>query len=167
MILVRNPRQETTPQTLFGRTLQVAKQRGISERLAVIDWVPYDERGAMLAEADVGLVSHRPGIETDLSVLPFNLERQLAVDQIEPDVGRTHPRALVAPRAATCEMDRTDDVPGAVSGVVDGGWNPLRTVLFGDARRAVTQGTGGAARVTAQTPTELPLPILPTFPVRQ
>ena len=67
MLVVRNPRQETTPQTLFGRTLARAGELGIADNIEVVDWIPYESRGAALADADVGLISHRVGIETDLS----------------------------------------------------------------------------------------------------
>ena len=67
LLFVRNPRQETTPQTLFGRALAHAKENDLEDRLCVTDWIPFQERGAALADADVGLVAHRPGIETDMS----------------------------------------------------------------------------------------------------
>ena len=67
LIVVRHPRAETTPQTAFGRALSHAQRAGVSDRLVVVDWIAYEKRGAALADADLGVITHRPGIETDLS----------------------------------------------------------------------------------------------------
>lgn len=67
MLFVRHPRQETTPQTLFGRTLEHAGKLGLRDAIVLADWIPYEERGRVLVDADVGFVTHRPGIETELS----------------------------------------------------------------------------------------------------
>jgi glycosyltransferase involved in cell wall biosynthesis len=47
-----------------ARTL--ASELGVLDRAVVFleDWIAYDERGAYLAEADVGVSAHHPGIET-------------------------------------------------------------------------------------------------------
>ncbi len=54
------------------RTRTAAEARALAQELGVFDrsvifldrWIPYDERGNYLAEADIGVSSHQPGVET-------------------------------------------------------------------------------------------------------
>ncbi|MEI7643659.1 MAG: glycosyltransferase family 4 protein [Chloroflexales bacterium] len=54
------------------RTRQAEELRALAAELGVLnrsvvvldDWVPYAERGRYLAEADIGVSAHRPGVET-------------------------------------------------------------------------------------------------------
>ncbi|MFN7974426.1 MAG: glycosyltransferase [Acidobacteriota bacterium] len=67
LLLVRNPNAATTPQELFSAALDRARAKGLGDAVVVLDWIPYEERGWAFAGADAALVTHRDGIETDLS----------------------------------------------------------------------------------------------------
>jgi glycosyltransferase involved in cell wall biosynthesis len=56
--------------TMVDRTRRLAAELGLLEAGAVrfIDWVPYEERGAPLTEADVAVCAHFPTMETRFAV---------------------------------------------------------------------------------------------------
>jgi glycosyltransferase involved in cell wall biosynthesis len=61
-----NPYGEPYRTPTGERAYQLAAELGVLNRSVIFleDWVPYAERGAYLAEADVGVSSHLDGVET-------------------------------------------------------------------------------------------------------
>lgn len=55
--------------TAAGEVARLAETLGLLGNVVhlVDSWVPYDERGEWLVEADLGVVAHRPGVETDFA----------------------------------------------------------------------------------------------------
>lgn len=68
LLFVRNPNAATTPQVQLERTQARAAELGLERNVILTDWIPFDERGPALADSDVGLIVHREGFETDVSI---------------------------------------------------------------------------------------------------
>lgn len=50
---------------ILAQVRERAEQLGLLEKHVFFgDWIPYDERGAYLVEADIGVSTHKPGIES-------------------------------------------------------------------------------------------------------
>ena len=58
--------QATVPEMpIYTQTLARCRELGLSDRYVFFgDWIPYDERGDYLLEADLGVSIHRPGLES-------------------------------------------------------------------------------------------------------
>ncbi|MEL7058525.1 MAG: glycosyltransferase family 4 protein [Acidobacteriota bacterium] len=68
LIFVRNPNPET-PQRLMHEVEVWARRHGLwGDRVLAIGWVPSERRWDLLRDADVVVATHRPTLETDLSL---------------------------------------------------------------------------------------------------
>lgn len=65
----RHFNQETVPEMpIYRQTVERCRELGLLDRYVFFgDWIPYDERGAYLLEADLGVSTHQPGIESRFS----------------------------------------------------------------------------------------------------
>lgn len=67
LLLVRNP-NPAVPQRAFAAAEQWARGQGMwDDRVAAIDWVPYERRYDLLRDVDLLISTHRRSLETDLS----------------------------------------------------------------------------------------------------
>lgn len=74
LLFIRNPNQGT-PQDLFGRVEGWCRERGLwGERVQAIDWVPSARRFDLLRDVDLVVSTHRPTLETRLSLRTRFLE---------------------------------------------------------------------------------------------
>lgn len=65
---VRHPNPQVKPMAAVERARERARQLGVLDSHVIFnDWVPYDERAAYLAEADIGVSTHRTHLETRYS----------------------------------------------------------------------------------------------------
>ena len=57
---------ETVPEMpIYAQTVERCRELGLLDRYVFFgDWIPYDERGEYLLEADLGVSVHRPGLES-------------------------------------------------------------------------------------------------------
>ncbi|MGF1526621.1 MAG: glycosyltransferase [Candidatus Competibacterales bacterium] len=69
LVFVRVPQGgDTTPQTALAKLEAAAAATGwLGERVVVIPWFPYAQRGAFYRDIDLAVVLHRPSLETALS----------------------------------------------------------------------------------------------------
>lgn len=75
LIFVASPNPDTTPQGAYARAEETARERGWHGRQVVfVPWFPYDARGAVYLEATAAVLTHRPGLETDLSLRTRGLD---------------------------------------------------------------------------------------------
>lgn len=64
----RHPNPQVPPMRAVGRTMKLAQELGVLDKFVFFnDWVPYVDRWRYLAEADLGLSTHRDHLETHLS----------------------------------------------------------------------------------------------------
>ena len=69
LLLIRNPNPEATPQRLFREVEAWCRRRGWwGERVEALDWVPSERRYDLLREVDLLVSTHRPSLETRLSL---------------------------------------------------------------------------------------------------
>lgn len=69
LLLVRNPNPESTPQRLFGEVEKWCRKRGWwGERVRAMDWVPVERRYDLLRDVDGLVATHKPSLETSLSL---------------------------------------------------------------------------------------------------
>lgn len=69
VLFIRNPNAESTPQRLLGEVERWARERGWwGSRVQVLDWVPSERRYDLLRDVDLLVASHRPSLETQLSL---------------------------------------------------------------------------------------------------
>lgn len=69
LLLIRNPNAESTPQRLFGEVEAWCRRRGLwGERVRALDWLPAERRWDLLREVDLVVATHRPSLETRLSL---------------------------------------------------------------------------------------------------
>jgi glycosyltransferase involved in cell wall biosynthesis len=62
---VRHPNPQVAPMTVVQRCRDLAQARGLLDTHVIFnDWVPYEERGAYLMEADLGVSTHQAHLET-------------------------------------------------------------------------------------------------------
>ena len=75
LVFVASPNPETTPQGAYARAEETARLRGWHGRQVLfVPWFPYDARGAVYLEATAAILTHRPGLETDLSLRTRGLD---------------------------------------------------------------------------------------------
>lgn len=69
LLLIRNPNPESTPQKLFAEVERWCRRRGMwGERVQVLDWIPAARRYDLLRDVDLLVATHRPSLETRLSL---------------------------------------------------------------------------------------------------
>lgn len=69
VIFVANPNPELTPQLKYGRAMEFCGKRGwLNKFTFFIDWFDYSARQDYYLDCDLSVVTHRPGLETDLSM---------------------------------------------------------------------------------------------------
>lgn len=75
VVFVGNPNPLSTPQGAFGRVLETSRARGwLGTHVVVVPWFPYERRGQAYLEATAAVLTHRPGLETDLSLRTRGLD---------------------------------------------------------------------------------------------
>lgn len=75
LVFVASPNPGTTPQSAYARAEETAKARGWWGRSVLfVPWFPYEERGSVYLEATASVLTHRPGLETDLSLRTRGLD---------------------------------------------------------------------------------------------
>ena len=75
LVFVASPNPETTPQGAYARAEETARARGWHGRQVLfVPWFPYDARGAVYLEATAAILTHRSGLETDLSLRTRGLD---------------------------------------------------------------------------------------------
>lgn len=99
LVFVASPNPDTTPQGAYARAEETARARGWHGRQVLfVPWFPYEDRGAAYLEATAAILTHRPGLETDLSLrtrgldflwagLPIVSHRGGAIGQLLADSG--------------------------------------------------------------------------------
>jgi hypothetical protein len=69
LVFVEHPHPDLTPLTVAGRIRREAERRGwLGSSVRFEQWRPYDRRFEVAQAADVAVVTHRAGLETDLSL---------------------------------------------------------------------------------------------------
>jgi len=69
LYFIRNPNPDSTPQELFSRVESWCRRRGLwGERVLALDWLPSERRWDLLREVDLLVSTHRPTLETRLSL---------------------------------------------------------------------------------------------------
>jgi glycosyltransferase involved in cell wall biosynthesis len=69
LVFVEHPHPELTPMEEAKRVRSLAKRRGwLGSTVRFEPWRQYDRRFELAQAADVAVVTHRPGLETDLSL---------------------------------------------------------------------------------------------------
>jgi len=69
LVFVDHPHPEETPLSVAGATRRAAEDRGwLGSTVRFEGWRPYDRRFELALAADLAVVTHRPGLETDLSL---------------------------------------------------------------------------------------------------
>jgi len=68
VVFVASPNPETTPQAAYARTeARVRGDETLSAHVRFVPWFPYESRGTAYLEATAAVLTHRPGLETELS----------------------------------------------------------------------------------------------------
>ncbi len=134
VVFSANPNPGSTPQRMFDRTRERARERGLIDRAVFfVPWFPYDERAAYLRDVDVAVCLHRPSLEADLSL------RTRVLDCLQAGL----------PVIATAGGDTASLLTASGAGwlVPPGDVDALRTairVLANDAARRARMGAAGA-----------------------
>jgi glycosyltransferase involved in cell wall biosynthesis len=69
VVFVDHPHPEATPRAAAARTRAEAERRGwLGSKVRFEPWRPFDRRFELASASDLAVVTHRPGIETDLSL---------------------------------------------------------------------------------------------------
>ena len=69
LVFVDHPHPDLTPQGVAGQIREKVKRRGwLGSTVRFESWRPFDQRFEFAQVADVAVVTHRPGLETDLSL---------------------------------------------------------------------------------------------------
>lgn len=75
LVFVSSPNPATTPQGAYARAQETARARGwLGTSVVFVPWFPYEERGSVYLEATAAVLTHRPGLETDLSLRTRGLD---------------------------------------------------------------------------------------------
>lgn len=100
LLVSRHPRSDSTPQRLLAGFLERADDLGsLGSGVALIDWVPADRRFDLLRDVDAMVVTHRPGLESELAFRTRVLEAMAAGCPVIVTAGGAVSR-LVADHAA-------------------------------------------------------------------
>jgi len=69
LIFVEHPHPELTPLAAAARAKKIADERGwLGSRVRFEPWRPFEQRFELAQVCDLAVVTHRPGLETDLSL---------------------------------------------------------------------------------------------------
>ena len=69
VVFVDHPHPDDTPLSAAATTRRTAEERGwLGTSVRFEGWRPYDQRFELALAADLAVVTHRPGLETDLSL---------------------------------------------------------------------------------------------------
>jgi len=69
VVFVDHPHPDDTPRSAAGMTRRTAEEKGwLGSSVRFEGWRPYDRRFELALAADLAVVTHRPGLETDLSL---------------------------------------------------------------------------------------------------
>jgi hypothetical protein len=69
VIFVEHPHPELTPQGVAARVRELAERKGwLGSTVRFEPWRPYERRFDLALICDLAVVTHRPGLETDLSL---------------------------------------------------------------------------------------------------
>ena len=69
VVFVEHPHPELTPLAAAARTRELARDRGwLGREVRFEAWRAYDRRFELAQASDLAVVTHRPGLETDLSL---------------------------------------------------------------------------------------------------
>ncbi len=69
VVFVEHPHPELMPQSQAAQTRIRAERQGwLGHQVRLVPWMPYEQRFAVPQLADLAVVTHRPGLETDLSL---------------------------------------------------------------------------------------------------
>ncbi len=100
LLLIRNPNPEGTPQRLFGEVEARCRSLGWwGNRVQALDWVPSERRYDLLRDVDLLVSSHRPTLETRLSLRTRFLDALAAGCPVVTSEGGAMSRRLAERRA--------------------------------------------------------------------
>ena len=100
LLLIRNPNPEGTPQRLFAEVEARCRSLGWwGSRVQALDWVPAERRYDLLRDVDLLAASHRPSLETRLSLRTRFLEALAAGCPVVTSEGGAMSRLLADHRA--------------------------------------------------------------------
>ena len=69
VVFVEHPHPELTPLAVADRARSVARERGwLGRQVRFEPWRPYQRRYDLAQVSEIAVVTHRPGLETDLSL---------------------------------------------------------------------------------------------------
>ena len=69
LVFVTSPNPDTTPQGALAAAQDAARSRGwLGKSVFFIPWFDYEERGSIYADATAAVMTHKPSLETDLSL---------------------------------------------------------------------------------------------------
>jgi glycosyltransferase involved in cell wall biosynthesis len=69
VVFVDHPHPDDTPLSAAGKARRIAEEKGfLGSSVRFESWRPYDRRFDLALVADLAVVTHRPGLETDLSL---------------------------------------------------------------------------------------------------
>jgi glycosyltransferase involved in cell wall biosynthesis len=69
VLFVEHPHPDLMPLSAAYQTRSTAEQRGwLGHQVQMVPWQPYEQRFDLPLTADLAVVTHRPGLETDLSL---------------------------------------------------------------------------------------------------
>ena len=133
LYFIRNPNPEATPQKLWGEVEDWCRERGLLGTSGVaLDWVEADRRYDLLRDVDALVATHRPSLETRLSLRTRFLDALAAGCPVVTSEGGAMSRLLFEYQAGWVVP------PGDVEGL----GSALAAVAAGD-----TSHVEGAARL--------------------
>jgi glycosyltransferase involved in cell wall biosynthesis len=101
LLLIRNPNQASTPQRLFAQVEEKCRRLGWwGNHVQALDWVPSARRYDLLREVDLLVATHRPSLETALSLRTRVLDALAASCPVVVTAGGPMSRLLAESNAA-------------------------------------------------------------------
>ena len=158
---IQRPSHRQEEMVMIGRTERLAEELGLSGAGAVHfrqGWTPYAERGALLLEADIGVVAHRPTAEARLSCRSRMLDFVWAAlpiactsgDEWSDTVVTEHLGAAVPPEDADTLAAAVHEIAGRGRQAYDGAFAAARE------RRTWSESAKALERVIEFLPTRGP-----------
>jgi glycosyltransferase involved in cell wall biosynthesis len=75
LVFVGSPNPDSTPQEAFAKTERIAREKGwLGRNVFFVPWFPYAARGSVYLEATAAVLTHRAGLETELSLRTRGLD---------------------------------------------------------------------------------------------
>ena len=75
LVFVRNPNPDSTPQEACSRAEKMAREKGwLQKNVFFIPWFSYERRGSLYLESTAAVLTHQPGLETELSLRTRGLD---------------------------------------------------------------------------------------------